>query len=715
MLLSRSWIKKLGGTLQMDLTYATIPVFGGEHRRLYREAQLAYIVSDEADPTNHPIFALDTDLGSSLLQITESPEVPLQIRKMPILNQEMPPLTASVWKMFFDGASSEMGAGAGVIFISPCQETMSLSYKLEFETTNNVAEYEALVLGMRAAKEMGIKEMDVFGDAELIIQQVRNVYRAKHPRLRSYRNEVWDLIDNFFSAFNITFVPREDNTSADSLAVSASLFKVPLPPKIHGEVEVRYRPSVPDNVKHWKVLEDDPEIERFLQSVDKFSALHIDQDPDLEGDPRPEEFLNKIANHQIIQLPSNHIPRGIVPLERLFNGNDVPVKGRVSNEDAETTECNIGTPEEPRFVKLSSSLTREQKDEYTKLLKEFADVFAWTYEDLKTYDTSVIEHKIPLKEEAKPFRQKLRQINPMLLPVMEKEVKKLLDAQIIVPLRYSEWVANLVLVRKKSGEIRLCVDFRNLNRSSKKDNYPLPKMEHILQRVIGASRISMIDGFSGYNQISVMPEDREKTAFTTPWGTFMYAKMPFGLMNAGATFQRAMDIAFIGEKDQFVVIYLDDITVFSRSDKEHRCHLRRVFSKCWRFGLSLNPKKSLFAMQEGKLLGHIVSTEGVRIDPSRVEAIQALSLPRSKKEVQAFLGKINFLRIFVSNFVELVKHITTMLRKGNEVRWTVEPQASFDRIKKALTEAPVLISPDYSKDFLIFSFASWDTVAAVLL
>ena len=183
----------------------------------------------------------------------------------------------------------------------------------------------------------------------------------------------------------------------------------------------------------------------------------------------------------------------------MFDGNDVPVKGRVSNEYAETTECNIGTPEEPRFVKLSSILTREQKAEYTEFLREFADVFAWTYKYLKTYETSIIEHKIPLKEEAKPFRQKLRQINPMLLPIMEKEVKKMLDAQIIVPLRYSEWVANLVPVRKKSGEIRLCVDFRNLNRSSRKDNYPLPNMEHILQRVTGASRISMIDGFSRYN------------------------------------------------------------------------------------------------------------------------------------------------------------------------------------------------------------------------
>jgi hypothetical protein len=169
MLLSRYWTRKLGGTLQMDLTYATILFFGGEHRRLHREAHLAYIVSDEEDPTNHPIFALDTDLGSSLLQITETPEAPFQIRKKPIFNHEILPPTTSVWKMFFDRASSSEGAGAGVVLVSPWQETISLSYKLEFEDTNNVAEYEALVLCMRVAKEMGIKEVAVFKDAELII------------------------------------------------------------------------------------------------------------------------------------------------------------------------------------------------------------------------------------------------------------------------------------------------------------------------------------------------------------------------------------------------------------------------------------------------------------------------------------------------------------------------------------------------------------------
>ena len=151
---------------------------------------------------------------------------------------------------------------------------------------------------------------------------------------------------------------------------------------------------------------------------------------------------------------------------------------------------------------------------------------------------------------ANPFKQKLRRMNPLLLPLIEKEVNKLFDAKIIVSLRFSKWLANLVHVRKNSGEIRLCVDFRNRNQISLKDNYPLPKMDHILQRVVGSQRMSMLDGFSSYNQVVVYLEDQENTTFTTPWGTFMYAKMPFGLMNARATFQRAMDIAFLEEKDK---------------------------------------------------------------------------------------------------------------------------------------------------------------------
>lgn len=348
-------------------------------------------------------------------------------------------------------------------------------------------------------------------------------------------------------------------------------------------------------------------------------------------------------------------------------------------------------------------------------MNEFVDIFAWSYEDLKTFNTEIIQHKIPLKEGTKPFRQKLRKFNPMLLSVIKKEIKKLLDAKIIVPLRFSNWVANLVPVRKKNGEIRLCVDFRNLNRSSLKDNYPVPKMDHILQRVVGAKRMSFLDGYSGYNQIAVAKEDQEKTTFTTPRGTFMYAKMPFGLMNAGATFQRAMDVAFVGERNKFIVIYLDDIIVFSNSDSEHIQHLRQAFKKCRKFGISLNPKKSHFLMDEGKLLGHIVSSAGIRIDPERVDTIQKLDLPRHKTGIQSFMGQINFLRRFIPNFAEILKPITDMLKKDVEVKWSLESRTAFQKIKQAVTEAPVLVNPQFDKEFLVFSFGSHDTIAVVLL
>jgi hypothetical protein len=233
-------------------------------------------------------------------------------------------------------------------------------------------------------------------------------------------------------------------------------------------------------------------------------------------------------------------------LERLFDQNDVPYKPDKKEKDPVVHEHNIGGKSQPKLINLYYELTVHQKSKYCSVLKEFSDVFSWKYSDLKTYDPDIIQHKIPLEKYTIPFKKKLRPINPLLLPVIKREIKKLLDAKIIIPLRYSKWIANLVIVRKKNGEVRLCVDFRNLNKCSKKDNYPLLKMEHLLRSISGAKVMSFLDGFSDYNQISVHPDDQEKTAFTTPWGTFMYAKMPFGLMNSRATFQRAMDISFVG-------------------------------------------------------------------------------------------------------------------------------------------------------------------------
>ena len=177
-------------------------------------------------------------------------------------------------------------------------------------------------------------------------------------------------------------------------------------------------------------------------------------------------------------------------------------------------------------------------------------------------------------------------MHPKLEPLIQSEVKKLLDARIIFKVRHSEWVSNMVPVRKKSGEIRLCVDFRNLNRASDKDNYPVPPMEQLLQMVSGSELFSLLDGFSGYNQVLVAEEDRLKTTFRTKWGTFAYKRMPFGLINDGATFQRAMDISFRGLIGRSAVVYLDDITIFSKKREEHTFSLKanfRTLLKIWHF------------------------------------------------------------------------------------------------------------------------------------
>jgi hypothetical protein len=376
-------------------------------------------------------------------------------------------------------------------------------------------------------------------------------------------------------------IPRGKNQITDALATSASVFKIPIFPNRKYEIEVKHRPTVPDNIKHWQVFEDDKQVERFLQMSDEFANINIDdecccdKDESADAHSNDDPFQNQIAGRDIVQLKNNIIPKGLVPLEKLFDENDVARNPKITANDEDVEDCNIGTEENPKIIKLSKTLSPEVKQDYIKLMKDFPDVFAWSYDDLKVYDTKVIQHVIPLKEDQRPFKQKLRRINPLLLSLIEKEVKKLFEAKIIISLRFSKWVANLVPVRKKSGEIRLCVDFRNLNKVSLKDHYPLPKMDYILQKVVGSQKMSMLDGFSGYNQIMVHPDDREKTSFTTPWGTFMYAKMPFGLMNVGATFQREMDIEFADEKDKFIVIYLDDITVYSDSDEQHLGHLKK--------------------------------------------------------------------------------------------------------------------------------------------
>ena len=202
---------------------------------------------------------------------------------------------SEIWTLHFDGANSREGNGAGVLLISPIGQWVPLSFKLEYEATNNVAEYEALILGLQTTRSMKIQKLKVMGDSELVVRQVKNQCQAKHPRLKAYRNEVWDLVENSFLAFNIQFMPREQNRMADSLAVAASTFRPPQNPLLRYEIEVRYRPSIPDNFKHWQVFEDEEQVKRFLETVGEFSNLEIDSCEEEIGDIPEDKLEERIA------------------------------------------------------------------------------------------------------------------------------------------------------------------------------------------------------------------------------------------------------------------------------------------------------------------------------------------------------------------------------------------------------------------------------------
>jgi hypothetical protein len=230
---------------------------------------------------------------------------------------------------------------------------------------------------------------------------------------------------------------------------------------------------------------------------------------------------------------------------------------------------------------------------YMDLFKEFHDVFSWSYEEMPGIDSKIVEHEIIMYTDAKPVQQKLCPVNPKKAASINIEVDKLLKADFIYPIHLTQWVSNPVSVNKKQGTIRVCTDFHDLNKACPQDNFPTPFIDQIIDECAGCESFSFMDGFSGYNQIQIKHEDQHKMTFICLWGTFAYRKMPFGLKNARATFQRAMSFAFHDLK-HIVEAYLDDLASCSHKRTDHPTHLRLIFERCCYFRIRLNRNKCSF-------------------------------------------------------------------------------------------------------------------------
>ena len=229
---------------------------------------------------------------------------------------------------------------------------------------------------------------------------------------------------------------------------------------------------------------------------------------------------------------------------------------------------------------------------------------------------------------------------------------------------YQEWLANVVHVPKMDGKVRVCVDIRDLNKASPKDDFPLPHIDLLVNSIAGHSMLSFMNRFSGYNQILMAPEDMEKTTFIIEWGTYCYKIMPFGLKNARTTYQRIATTLFHDMMHRDVEVYVDDMILKSRGKADQLKALERFFERIQKFILRLNPKKCTFRVTSGKLLGHMFSERGIEVDPDKIKVILDMLVPRTEKEIIGFLGKLQYISRFIAKLTNICEPIFCLLRKN---------------------------------------------------
>jgi hypothetical protein len=279
-------------------------------------------------------------------------------------------------------------------------------------------------------------------------------------------------------------------------------------------------------------------------------------------------------------------------------------------------------------------------------------VFTWSAKDLTGVDRNFIKHKLNIDPSVKPRKQKLRKMSDDKVIAVKLEVQRLLDATVIREVMYPKWLANTVLVKKKNGKWRMCIDFTDLNKATPKDNYPLPRMDQVVDSAANAAVMSLLDCFSGYHQCWMAKEDEEKNSFITPFGTFCFVRMPEGLKNAGLTFTRMTGTVFKPQIGRNIQAYVDDLIVKSANRDSHVSDLAETFANMRRAGLKLNPEKCVFGVTKRKFLGCLISAKRIEANPDKIRAIREMEEPKTKKDIQKLNGRVAALNRFISRSAE---------------------------------------------------------------
>lgn len=352
------------------------------------------------------------------------------------------------------------------------------------------------------------------------------------------------------------------------------------------------------------------------------------------------------------------------------------------------------------------------KIEEIPVVNEFQDVFPDELPGLPP--DREIEFAIDLAPGTEPVSKAPYRMAPVEMKELATQLKDLLDKGVIRP-SVSPWGAPVLFVKKKDGSMRLCIDYRELNKLTIKNKYPLPRIDDLFDQLKDAVCFSKIDLRSGYHQLKIKPEDIPKTAIRTRYGHYEFLVMSFGLTNAPATFMDLMNRIFKKYLDKFVIVFIDDILIYSKSEEEHAEHLRVALEILRAEKLYAKFSKCEFWMKEVQFLGHVVSKEGIKVDPTKIEAILNWERPKTPTEVRSFMGLAGYYRRFVKDFAKIATPLTKLTRKNEKFEWTDKCEESFQELKKRLVTAPVLVLPDERGNFVIYSDASHKGLGCVLM
>jgi hypothetical protein len=335
-------------------------------------------------------------------------------------------------------------------------------------------------------------------------------------------------------------------------------------------------------------------------------------------------------------------------------------------------EVSVG---EGRILQIGMCLTQDVQEGLVNFLHRNMEVFAWSHEDMPGISPEEIVHILNVDPDMKPVKQKRRKFTPERVEAIAIEVEKLLKAQFIQEVYYPDWLANVVLVKKSNGKWRMCVDFIDLNKACPKDSFPLPRIDALVDSTSGYNLLSFMDAFSGYNQILMHLKDREKTVFITDRGLYCYKVMPFGLKNAGATYQWLVNKMFKAQIGRNMEVYVDDMLVKSTESINHVHDLQEAFETLKRYRMKLKPAKCAFGVSSGKFLGYMVSSRGIEANPEKIRAILEMQSLKMTKQLQQLIGRLAALNRFISRSTDKCLPFFKILKKAFE--WSDECEEAF--------------------------------------